>query len=74
MDGVLLANRHGVQCWINCEIFDREMLIKFLSLKLGKVLLKLEVAKAAGGQKRLCFEILNFMGTISCYPHSNVFI
>jgi len=66
-----LADRHGMQCWTNCEVFDREMPIKFLPLKWEKVLLKLEAAKVTGIQKGLCFEFSHFMSPNSCYPQAH---
>lgn len=66
-----LTDRYGMQCWTNCEVFDREMPIKFFPLKWEKVLMKLEAAGAAGIQKGLCFEFSHFMSPNSCYPQAH---
>lgn len=66
-----LADKHGMKCWTNCEVFDREMPIKFFPLKWEKVLLKLEAAQKAGIEKGLCFEFSHFMSPNSCYPQAH---
>lgn len=63
-----LTDKFNMQCWTNCETFDREMPIKFLPLKWEKVLLKLEAARKAGAQKAITFEFSHFMSPNSCYP------
>lgn len=42
-----LADKCGMQCWINAETFDYDMPIDFLSIKFDKLRMKLEVAKWA---------------------------
>jgi hypothetical protein len=62
-----LTDKFGMECWTNCETFDREMPIKFLPLKWEKVLLKLKAAEAAGAHKAITFEFSHFMSPNSCY-------
>ncbi|MFA6717389.1 MAG: DUF4434 domain-containing protein [Victivallaceae bacterium] len=62
-----LTDKFGMQCWTNCETFDREMPIKFLPLKWDKVLLKLKAAEKAGARKAITFEFSHFMSPNSCY-------
>lgn len=62
-----LADLHGMQCWTNCESFDRDMPIKFLPIKWEKMLLKLKAAQAAGIAKAITFEFSHFMSPNSCY-------
>ncbi len=63
----MLARRHGLQCWTNCESFDRDMPIKFLPIKWEKMLLKLQAAAAAGIDKAITFEFSHFMSPNSAY-------
>jgi hypothetical protein len=60
-----------MECWTNCETFDREMPIKFLPLKWEKMLLKLQAAKKAGAHKAITFEFSHFMSPNSCYPQAH---
>lgn len=62
-----LCRKHGMNCWTNCESFDRDMPIRFLPIKWEKMLLKLEAAKAAGLDKAITFEFSHFMSPNSCY-------
>ena len=66
-----LTDKFNMQCWTNCETFDREMPIKFLPLKWEKVLLKLRAAEKAGAQKAITFEFSHFMSPNSCYPSAH---
>ena len=66
-----LIDKFGMECWTNCETFDREMPIKFLPLKWEKALLKLEAAKKAGAHKAITFEFSHFMSPNSCYPQAH---
>lgn len=66
-----LTDRFGMECWTNCETFDREMPIKFLPLKWEKVLLKLNAARQAGAHKAITFEFSHFMSPNSCYPQAH---
>ncbi len=66
-----LTDRFNMQCWTNCETFDREMPIKFLPLKWEKVLLKLKAAEQAGACKAITFEFSHFMSPNSCYPQAH---
>jgi len=65
-----LAVRYGMECWTNCESFDRDMPIKFLPIKWEKMLLKLRAAEAAGITKAITFEFSHFMSPNSCYPQA----
>jgi hypothetical protein len=62
-----LAARHGMECWTNCESFDRDMPIRFLPIKWEKMLLKLLAAETAGVSKAITFEFSHFMSPNSCY-------
>lgn len=62
-----LAEKHGMDCWTNCESFDRDMPIKFMPIKWEKLLMKLEAAKLAGIEKAITFEFSHFMSPNSCY-------
>ena len=66
-----LTDKFNMECWTNCETFDREMPIKFLPLKWEKTLLKLEAAKKAGAHKAITFEFSHFMSPNSCYPQAH---
>ncbi len=66
-----LAEKHGMQCWTNCESFDRDMPIKFLPIKWDKLLLKLQAAEAAGIRDAITFEFSHFMSPNSCYPQAH---
>lgn len=62
-----LATRYGMECWTNCESFDRDMPIKFLPIKWEKMLLKLLAAQKAGVDKAITFEFSHFMSPNSAY-------
>jgi hypothetical protein len=62
-----LGERYGVDCWTNCESFDRDMPIRFPPIKWEKLLLKLEAAQKAGMEKAITFEFSHFMSPNSCY-------
>lgn len=62
-----LADLYRMECWTNCESFDRDMPIKFLPIKWEKMLLKLKAAEAAGISKAITFEFSHFMSPNSCY-------
>lgn len=62
-----LCDRFGMQCWTNCESFDRDMPIKFLPIKWEKMLLKLQAAQRAGIDKAITFEFSHFMSPNSAY-------
>jgi len=62
-----LAEKFGLECWINTETFDRDMPIKFLPIKWEKLELKLELAKKAGIDKAITFEFSHFMSPQSAY-------
>ncbi len=65
-----LAIKHGVQCWSNCESFDRDMPIKFLPIKWDKMLMKLQSAASAGAEKVITFEFSHFMSPNSSYAQA----
>jgi hypothetical protein len=65
-----LGDKYGVNCWTNCESFDRDMPIRFPPIKWEKLLLKLEAAKQAGMEKAITFEFSHFMSPNSCYPQA----
>ena len=62
-----LAEKYGLECWVNTETFDRDMPIKFLPIKWEKLELKLELAKKAGIDKAITFEFSHFMSPQSAY-------
>ncbi|OGV34226.1 MAG: Tat pathway signal protein [Lentisphaerae bacterium GWF2_45_14] len=62
-----LATRYGMECWTNCESFDRDMPIKFLPIKWEKMLLKLKAAQKAGVERAITFEFSHFMSPNSAY-------
>ena len=62
-----MADKYGLQCWSNCESFDRDMPIKFLPIKWEKMLLKLQAAKNARVEKAITFEFSHFMSPNSSY-------
>ena len=66
-----LARKHGIECWTNCETFDRDMPIKFLPIKWEKMWNKLQIAEAAGIEKAITFEFSHFMSPNSCYPQAH---
>lgn len=64
---VELARKHNIQCWTNCETFDRDMPITFLPIKWEKMFYKLEAAQEAGIEKAITFEFSHFMSPNSSY-------
>lgn len=64
---VALANKYNLQCWTNCETFDRDMPIKFLPIKWEKMWHKLQAAQTAGIDKAITFEFSHFMSPNSAY-------
>lgn len=62
-----IADRNQIDCWTNCECFDRDMPIRFLPIKWEKLLLKLRAAEAAGIRNATAFEFSHFMSPNSCY-------
>jgi hypothetical protein len=66
-----LADKYNLQCWTNCESFDRDMPIKFLPIKFEKLQLKLEAAQNAGYDKAITFEFSHFMSPQSMYPSAH---
>lgn len=65
-----LADKYGLRSWTNSESFDRDMPIKFLPIKLEKLLLKLQAAKRAGCEKAITFEFSHFMSPQSAYKQA----
>ncbi len=66
-----LAGKYGIDCWTNCETFDRDMPIRFLPVKWEKMWHKLRAAEAAGIQKAVTFEFSHFMSPNSAYPQAH---
>lgn len=62
-----LCDRHGIECWTNCESFDRDMPIDFLPIKWEKMLLKMTYAAQVGIKDALTFEFSHFMSPNSVY-------
>ena len=62
-----LAEKYGIECWSNCESFDRDMPIRFLPIKWEKMRFKLRAAEAAGVRKVITFEFSHFMSPNSVY-------
>lgn len=62
-----LCDRYGIECWTNCESFDRDMPINFLPIKWEKMLLKLTYAAQAGVKDAITFEFSHFMSPNSSY-------
>jgi len=62
-----LAVKHQLNCWTNCESFDRDMPIKFLPIKWQKLLMKLQAAAKANIEKAITFEFSHFMSPNSAY-------
>ena len=62
-----LAEKYGIECWSNCESFDRDMPIHFLPIKWEKMRFKLRAAEAAGVRKVITFEFSHFMSPNSVY-------
>ena len=62
-----LAEKYGIECWSNCESFDRDMPIRFLPIKWEKMRFKLQAAEAAGVRKVITFEFSHFMSPNSVY-------
>ncbi|MBV6647883.1 MAG: DUF4434 domain-containing protein [Cyclobacteriaceae bacterium] len=62
-----LAEKYDIQCWSNCESFDRDMPIKFLPIKWEKMLMKLQAAQKVGVEKVITFEFSHFMSPNSSY-------
>ncbi len=65
-----LCDKYNLECWTNCESFDRDMPIKFLPIKWEKMFLKLEAARKAGIDKAITFEFSHFMSPNSSYPQA----
>jgi len=63
----VLAEKYGMECWSNCETFDRDMPIRFLPIKWEKLLFKLKAAETAGIRKVITFEFSHFMSPDSVY-------
>ncbi|MBR2508709.1 MAG: DUF4434 domain-containing protein [Lentisphaeria bacterium] len=66
-----LANKYNLQCWTNCETFDRDMPITFLPIKWEKMWHKLQAAQEAGIEKAITFEFSHFMSPNSAYIHAH---
>lgn len=66
-----LAEKYHLQCWTNCETFDRDMPIRFLPIKWDKMWRKLKIAEAAGMEKAITFEFSHFMSPNSMYPSAH---
>lgn len=62
-----IIEEFGMECWTNCETFDRDMPIRFLPIKWEKMLYKLRAAEAAGITKAMTFEFSHFMSPNSIY-------
>ena len=62
-----IIEEFGMECWTNCESFDRDMPIRFLPIKWEKMLYKLRAAEAAGIGKAMTFEFSHFMSPNSIY-------
>ena len=62
-----IIEEFGMECWTNCESFDRDMPIRFLPIKWEKMLYKLRAAEAAGITKAMTFEFSHFMSPNSIY-------
>lgn len=62
-----LCLEYGMDCWTNCESFDRDMPIKFLPIKWEKMLYKLRAAESAGYTDAITFEFSHFMSPNSVY-------
>lgn len=62
-----LCMEFGMDCWTNCESFDRDMPIKFLPIKWEKMLYKLRAAERAGYTNAITFEFSHFMSPNSVY-------
>lgn len=65
-----LCDKYDIQCWTNCESFDRDMPIKFLPIKWDKMAMKLQMAKQANFDKAITFEFSHFMSPNSSYPQA----
>lgn len=66
-----LAHKYNMECWTNCETFDRDMPIHFLPIKWEKMYHKLEAARKAGIEKAITFEFSHFMSPNSCYHQAH---
>ena len=66
-DNRQLAEKYGIECWSNCESFDRDMPIRFLPIKWEKMRFKLRAAEVAGVRKVITFEFSHFMSPNSVY-------
>lgn len=67
----VLAQKHGLQCWSNCESFDRDMpFFRFPPIKWEKLLLKLQAATDAKLDKVMTFEFSHFMSPNSFWPQA----
>lgn len=62
-----IIEEYGMECWTNCESFDRDMPIRFLPIKWEKMLYKLRAAEAAGIKNAITFEFSHFMSPNSIY-------
>lgn len=66
-----LTWKHGLQCWSNCESFDRDMpFFRFPPIKWEKMLLKLRAAEEAKLDKVMTFEFSHFMSPNSFWPQA----
>lgn len=66
-----LAKKYNLECWTNCETFDRDMPINFLPIKWEKMYHKLQAAEAAGIEKGITFEFSHFMSPNSAYQQAH---
>ena len=66
-----LARKHQLDCWTNCETFDRDMPIRFLPIKWEKMWHKLRIAEAVGIEKAITFEFSHFMSPNSAYVQAH---
>ncbi|MEM9324713.1 MAG: DUF4434 domain-containing protein [Bacteroidota bacterium] len=65
-----LSDQYGIDCWTNCESFDRDMPIKFLPIKWEKMWHKLKTAQKVGIENAITFEFSHFMSPNSSYPQA----
>ena len=65
-----LADLNQMTSWINSETLDRDMPIKFLTIKWDKLRYKLQIAGKAGIYKAITFKFSHFICPQSAYPQA----
>lgn len=62
-----LANKHGIEHWVNVELFERDVRAMYYPIPFNQLSQKIEKHKAYA-DKMICFEYSHFLSPQSIYP------